>query len=188
MPYIQLEVVGDGAPYPPLIEVSSFIYDLNFAYELSLLATDPSHGNYVFSEETWYRTHRPIPHEQQLNTLKVQHESPLLLVAAVAALPATIGAIWGLVQIVEKVANFSLNRENLKLQVEKLRKEVATQNEKIKPLPEVHEILAQRDGDFLFQQTIKRLSGNTLQITHFDITVVPKLPAQRRRQRDSPSA
>jgi len=54
---------------------------------------------------------------------KITKTSPLELVTVLAAVPVAVGAIWGVVQILEKVVNFRLNRKKLQEEVKKLQRE-----------------------------------------------------------------
>ena len=45
------------------------------------------------------------------------------MIAAIAAVPSAVGAVWGIVQIADKLTNAPLNRRKLKAEVEKLERE-----------------------------------------------------------------
>ena len=114
MPFFQIELKADSVfDYELLIDVTSFLYDFNLTYEVLRLATDPDHKEYQFSDETWSKKHRDLPPDQQLHALKLRQESPLELIAATTAIATGVGAVWGLVQIAERILNWPLNREIL---------------------------------------------------------------------------
>jgi hypothetical protein len=190
MPYFEIRVGANNYDYPPLIDISSFLYDFNLVYEISRLATDQEHKGYRFSEDTWSQEHRPITPDQQLHIITLRQESPLLLVAAVTAIPAAIGAIWGLVQVIDKIANWPLNRQILQLQRDKLAAElrkmqIAAPHDL--EFPNIEEELEKQGGGFILEETVERLTRSPVRVREFEIEIVQKLPPKRRDRRDSPA-
>src|SRR5262249_42989924 len=113
-PVFLIRLQGEAAEaYPLLVDVSSFLYDFNLAYEVPRIVTDQRYSGFVFSRPPWPS---PLPDEDRIRIVSLQEHSPLIFLAAVAAAPAAVGAIWGLVQIVDKIMNWPLNRQILKLQ------------------------------------------------------------------------
>lgn len=189
MPYFDIHLHGTDDDYPTITEVSTFLYDFNFVYEVFRLGTDPEYRGYEFSDQTWSREHRPISRDDQLHIVTLRHESPLLLIAAATVLPGAIGAVWGLLQIVEKIANWPLNRQMLQLQRDKLiadlqKMQLASPHELF---PDVETQIEAVGGTFLLDEAVARLSNNRIRVTEFQITVVPKLPHKRGYNRDSPA-
>jgi len=204
MPYYVIEIRAESEAYPPVGDLASFLYDLGYAYDLARLATDPAHSAYVFSEESLSRENRPISADQQLHVIKLRHESPLDLMAAVMAGPAAVGAVWGLVQVIDKVANFPLNREIAKLTRDKLKKDLATTkaNEseqetrteaKMKGTVgdmqiDFRRVLHDRgEAEFLLDDVLERLEKSRLRIVHFDFKQINTLPSKRSNRRDPAS-
>jgi hypothetical protein len=90
-----------------------------------------------------------------------------------AATPAVIGAVWGIIQIVEKVSNWSLNRRKLEAEVKKLEAEA---QEKQDRLPrwnaetfESH--LKRRDAIQWYYQVQRRLWRSPVKIITTEIVV-----------------
>ncbi len=126
------------------------------AYEVLRLATDEGHKKYKkyqFSDQSWSKQHRGLPPDQQLHVLKLRQESPLELVAITTAVTAGVGALWALVQIVEKVSNWPLNRDLLRLQRDKLRHE-RSKNQISSPdeiVPDIDQIIEVRQAEFIVE-------------------------------------
>ena len=189
MPYFQIKLQAAADDYPPVVDVASFLYDFNFLYELFRLGTDPEYAQYQFSEDTRSRQHRPLIADQQLHVVTLRQESPLMLVAAVAAIPSAIGAILGLLQIIEKIANWPVNREMLKLQRDKLRADLKKMEIPDPTSTEDHEPsekLQLREGQFLIDDVLRRLNSGRIRISDFRIDLVRQLP-RKHQNRDSAS-
>ncbi len=105
---------------PYLLDISSMLYDLELAHDFSvILANSETYKKYQFDRYFWYRKGRPLLKEHRIRVLKIVKQSPLLLEVVIPSL----GAIWILVQILDKVSNWRLNRKKLKLEVDKLQRE-----------------------------------------------------------------
>ena len=107
--------------YPHLLDISSLLYDLELSHDYGVLLSEKEHRNYQFSRFFWYRKGRPIEPYNRVKAAKITKASPLELTLVIAS----VGALWVLLQIVERVANWPLNRKKLKLETEKLELEVA---------------------------------------------------------------
>src|SRR5215469_5387279 len=122
-PHFRIRITGPDISYPSLLDVSSFLYDFNLLYEITRLATDPRYDDFRFSNYALFRKGRPLEPRDRLHVEALSERSPLVLVTDLSIVAGAIGALWGVVQIVEKVANASLNRRKLKAEVEKLERE-----------------------------------------------------------------
>lgn len=147
--------------YPFLLSVSSLLYDFELAHDLSVLLSYPQYSRYEFSQFFWYRNGRPLSPFHRLRTFSITKNSPLTLEVVVAA----VGGIWLLVQIFEKVANWPLNREKTKLEIEKLRKENALKDvEIIEKQGQLQSHLEQRRATHVLDQLIKRLGSSPIKL------------------------
>jgi hypothetical protein len=111
---------------PRLLDVYTFLHDFNLLYEISRAATDPNYDEFEFSRLVFDRVDGLfawLSDEDRLRTEKLSKESPLELVTVLAAAPVAVGALWGVVQILEKVINLPLNRKKLKEEVAKLERD-----------------------------------------------------------------
>jgi hypothetical protein len=123
----------------------------------------------------------------QVNKLSIERlskESPLLILAVVAALPAAATTIWALAQTFEKVANFPLNREILKLNRDKLRQELQG------PHPPVANVLGMTDANFIervhireaeytYERIERHLEGNPVRVREIEVRYTRHLPQNR---------
>jgi len=100
-----------------LLDLSSFFYYFNLLYDFSVIISLYRYKNYKFSQFFWYRKGRPIWKEHQLFLKEIQHKFPLEVVVIIGV----IGAFWALVQAIEKIYNWKINREKLELEVKNLK-------------------------------------------------------------------
>jgi hypothetical protein len=174
---------GKEDQYPLLLDVSAFLYDFNLLYEFARLGIDPEYSGYTFSREySWNRNNRPLTEVDRLRVVQLRHESPILLVTALAAAPLAVAAIWGIVQTIEKISNWPINREILKLQRDKLRAEVAKLHaadpETLLDENTFRRQLERREAAYFFDRTTERLRQSSIQITEVEVDVTPRLPSK----------
>lgn len=148
--------------YLPLLDVCSLMYDIVLAHDLGVILTEKEYSDYKFGRFFWYRGGRPLKPYHSLRTLRIIKESPLVLEVVLTS----IGGIWILLQIINKIQNWSLNREKLKLEVEKLREEKQLRNEDLILLAKRREAIDQ------FVNLIKRLDESPLKLKDIDIKIV----------------
>jgi len=171
----------DSDDYPTFSDINYFLHDLNLLYEFSRVIVDPKYRGYHFSRFFAYRNRQRIDDSDQLRIERLRQESPLYIAAVAAALPATAATIWVLVQIFEKLANFGLNRDILKLNREKLRRELAL------PLPPNEASITQmtresftrqihiREAEFIYDRIENHLRRNPIAIREIEVTYVTNL-------------
>jgi len=186
--YFQISLRGRDDDYPSLLDVSAFLYDFNLAYEFSRLATDPRYSGYTFSRYSWNRLSRPLIAADRLRVAILRHESPLLLIAIVAAVPSAVGAVLGVAQIVEKIANWRVNREILMLQRDKLKRELQSVSPAASSALEdetwFRHRLQSQEATYFYDRTGKRLEKSLIRITEFEVRVVRGLPEKPREDSD----
>jgi hypothetical protein len=184
--YFQIAVRGEEGDYPALIDISSFLYDFNLLYEFARIVVDPRYARYKFSNRSGYRNARRIDWEDRLEVETLRVESPIALIAVVAAVPAAATTLWALTQAVEKLANFRINRQILKLQRDRLLAEAPKDSDSV--LPEMSESDATfreqvriREADYNFDRVEQHLQQNPVRVREIEITHVRELPAKRRK-------
>jgi len=180
--YYQIELrTNDGDNYPALTDISYFLHDFNLFYEFTRVIADPKYRNYHFSRFFTYRNRRRIDEPDQLSVERLSKESPLLIIVAVAALPSAAGTIWALVQIFEKIANLGLNREILKLNRDKLRRELqephsgpigVSQNGDVTFREQIHI----REAEYIYERIERHLGENPIRIREIEVTYTRQLP------------
>ena len=113
--------------YPSFLSVSSLFTDLLLVHDLVGALQLPG----IPGLQVWPSllaaegaADRPV---HQLRTLSIAKQSPLELGLVIAA----IGAIWAFVQIIDKVANWKLNREKLELDLIKAKQDIIKNNQEI---------------------------------------------------------
>jgi hypothetical protein len=121
--YFSIRLTAGEAPFPTLVDITNFLYDFNILYEIARLTTDPTYSHFRFSRFVFYRKGRPLELSDRLRIQSISLGSPLLILAVLGAVPTAVGAVWGLVQIADKLTNAPLNRRKLKAEIEKLERE-----------------------------------------------------------------
>ena len=104
-----------------ILELSSLLYDFNLLHDCVTLTALKDYNDYRFTQYFWYRKGRPLKPEHQLYLNKIHHKSPLMLEVLLPATLAGLTIPWLIIQATEKICNWRLNREKLKLEVENLR-------------------------------------------------------------------
>jgi hypothetical protein len=187
--YFQIAIRGEENHYPALIDVSSFLYDLNLLYEFSRIVIDPQYAQRTLSSFSGYRNSKRVHPEDRLELQSLRIESPFELITIVAAAPAAAMTLWVLAQALEKVVNFPLNREILKLQRDKLRKELqSTPDNEPQEMPESDERFREqlhiREVDGYFGRVEQRLHDSPVQVREIEVVYVRELPAKVRSSKD----
>jgi len=109
---------------------------------------------------------------------RLRQESPLELAVAVsAASGAAIGAVWCVVQIVERIANFRLNRQKLKLELEKLRRETEYAKRPVHIVEEEEAIfrLSSREASPFLDHVGERLAGSQVRIKDLEVRITRRV-------------
>jgi hypothetical protein len=94
--------------------ISQDVYDYMQGDSLDL-------NNIFFLDEVYLKAQFRLDEAHKLRINRIYLNSPLEIAAIVAAIPAAITALWGLVQIYDKLANL----KKLKLEIQKLQRELA---------------------------------------------------------------
>jgi hypothetical protein len=175
--HFRIQIVGTEETFPLVLDVSSFLYDLNLLYEIARLATDPNYDEFKFSRFVYYRGGRPLQEGDRLRVQSLRQESPLALVVVLAAVPVAIGAVWGVVQIVDKIGNASLNRRKLRAEVEKLEREnrdAVESGHRLIPTTEeqVRSVLRIREAEQYFDNVAGRLERSSVRVKELEIDIV----------------
>lgn len=104
-------------------ELSTLLHNIEMLHECISLSAISDYENYRFTRFFWYRNSRKLKEEHQLYLNKINHNSPLGLEVIIPLTAGVLGIPWLLLQAVEKIQNWKLNREKLQLEVKKLRGE-----------------------------------------------------------------
>lgn len=183
--YFQIAVRGEEGDYPALVDISSFLYDLNLLYEFSRLIVDPKYEGYKFSRFSGYRNAKRVLPDDRLEIESLRVESPIALIAIVIATPVAAAALWALTQTFEKIANFPINRDILKLQRDKLRKELESPHTNGGPqgMPEsdvaFREQIRIREAEYYFDRVLGHLHNSPVHVREIEITRVRELAGKR---------
>lgn len=159
-----LRLIFHESDQPLLLSLSSLLYDLELAHDL---ATIVSYRDYdstrLATPFFYYRTGRHLRPEHMVRASRITKQSPLTLELVIAA----VGGLWVLLQMFDKVSNWSLNRQKLRLEVEKLRREGEI---KRLELDEKYEARMQRrEAQQIEQQLVTRLQKSEFKLVDIDV-------------------
>jgi len=197
-PYARLTITGDEEDQISVDDIGLFLYDFATLYELTRLALDPKYESFKFSRFALYRNGRPVKENDDIYIEKITHSSPLELIAQVALTSGVaLGALWTLVQLIEKIYNIPLNRKKLKLdtqnseldvtkkelEVAKLRRELQLSDEdfeeQVLPEKQSSQEFEQRKAMPPIRTILRRLKRSAIQIEEIELEIVdPESDAQ----------
>lgn len=171
--------------FPAVTDISYLLYDFNLLYEFSRIIVDPKYEGYKFSRYSGYRNAKRVLPDDRLEVETLRVESPFLLTAILIAAPAAIGALWVLTQTLEKIVNFPINRDILKLQRDKLRRELQSPDADVSSAPpesetRLREQLRIREAEYYFGRVEEHLRASPIRVREIEITHVSELPAKNR--------
>jgi hypothetical protein len=165
-PIAALEIIGEESGPASLRSVSALLTDLNLAYEISLLATNPVYENFKFNNFVWSRNRRPVRREDLLRVAVLSMQSPLDLLAWVPMFGAVGGGLWGLMQVAEKVRDWKVNGQIRRLERDRLARELgAAPNDDSYTEEQFQEALRRRGAEPYYEETIVRIAKNEITIT-----------------------
>jgi hypothetical protein len=155
---------------PFLLDITSLLYDLELAHDFGVLATEPEYRGYKFNRFFWYRHGRRIRSMHRVRAARIIKQSPLLLEIVIPSL----GALWVLLQIIEKVSNWKLSREKLEFEVERLRWEQDERREKVRQryADQLIQLAQDREANVIEQSLTKRLSEGSIRLVQFEVQEV----------------
>jgi hypothetical protein len=163
---IEVKFVFSDEVKPFLLDISSLLYDLELLYDIAVIISLDEYADYKFTRFFWYRNGRTIKDEYRIRTIRIIKDSPLTIELIFGA----IEAFWLLIQAIEKIDNWRLNRQKLKLEVGKMRKEnqIATINV-MKGILELEKLLKERQALDTFNSLKKRLESNPIKLQDIEI-------------------
>jgi len=169
---IKMRLVFEDQKKPYFLDVSSLFYDFELLYDLSSLLYAKDYYDYRFSQYFWYRRGRPLKDEHRLRAFRIIKESPLTVELILNIVAVSSGAIWLIAQAIEKIGNWKLNREKLKLEIEKLRREsnLLSYDEKRARI-EMERKLQERECLMIFNPLLRRLERNSIKLKDIDLTL-----------------
>jgi hypothetical protein len=165
------EYIIDGNDKVTIETLSSFLYDLNLLNDLLVLSTIQDYESYNFSHFFYYRKGRPLKNEHKLYLQSINHNSPLGLEVIIPLAASVAGIPWLILQSVQKIQNWNLDRRKLKADTEKAEldakeKRLKVQNEEL----DLEERLIRRDALNTWNNILKRLSEKPFIADNIEIT------------------
>ncbi len=148
---------------PYLIDVSSLLYDIELIHDLCLIIGAEDYSDYGFSRFFWYRNGRPIKQNHKLRAARIIKDSPLtieLLLTGIVAFPTSL---WLLIQAIDRISNFRLNRRKLELEIEKLQLEVNTKR------TELEQRLQEKKSLEIFEALFERFNNNPIKLEDLEL-------------------
>jgi hypothetical protein len=169
------------------LDLSSFLFDINRLYTVAFKAEqDP----YEIDETRfggYGRGSFRIPKQYQLEVSRIRFQSPGLLVLSTALMTGA-AAVWTVIQIIDKVslwplqkAKLRLEEQKLHLEIFKLEKEVGLQTSESRGERGRFRGLEERIEPILSlpvtRGAVKQLSANPLKPTDLTLEIAPRRPS-----------
>jgi hypothetical protein len=163
---LTLEFSEDETPF--LLDITNLLYDIELAYDFCVLLTEEQYREYKFGQSFWYRKGRPLRNEHRLRIRRLTKQSPLLIEVII---PSSLTSVWALLQIIEKVRNWNLSHEKLRLEVEKLRREHEKDREETRDLyaKQISQLAEERNATVIEERLAKRLSDSPLKLIRLEV-------------------
>lgn len=169
---IKMRLVFEDEKKPYFLDISSLFYDFELLHDFSLLLYVEDYYDYRFSQYFWYRRGRPLKDHHRLRAFKIIKESPLTLELILSIIAVSSGAIWAITQAIKKIGNWKLNREKLKLEIEKLRRETNLLSyDETRAKIEMEKKLQERECSMIFNSLLRRLESNSIKLKDMDLTL-----------------
>ena len=101
----------------------------------------------------------------------------LMVVAVLTITGGAVGAVWGIVLVLEKIINAPLNRRKLKAEVEKLERENQDASsrhigENLENPEEVRRVLRIREAESYYENVGGRLQRSSVKVKEVEIEVI----------------
>lgn len=152
---------------PFLLDITSLLYDFELLYDLVTILTYPDYSGYPLTRYFWYRKGRATKPEHKIRTLRIIKESPLIIEIILGG----VGAFWALIQALEKVGNWRLNRKKLKLEIEILELERDIDKNKLgRSRLDLESTLEERKAFEIFRRLIQRLESNPIKLLDLSLS------------------
>jgi len=155
---------------PFLLDIASLLYDIELSHDFGVLLAEPDYKSFEFSRFFWFRQGRPVKPQHRARAARIVKQSPLLLEVVIPSL----GALWVLLQIFERVSNWSLSREKLELEVEKLHRERDESRERIRQqyADQLDRLVRDREADPIEHSLTRRLSESPIRLVDLSVRKV----------------
>jgi len=176
---LQIRLVFSEEQKPFLLDITSLLYDFELLHDLCVLTCVDEYKEFNFSQYFWYRGGRPLKEKDRLRTIRIIKESPLVMELLMGAT-----AFLALVQAIEKINNWKLNRKKLELEVEtkqiekemkKIEKEKLERESSITYYKEQREkvelgrAVEERKALDIFHGLLRRLETNPIKLLEIDM-------------------
>ncbi len=163
---IKIQLVFNEENTPYLLDISSLLYDFELLHDFSLVICSEEYSDYRFSRYFWYRNGRPVKKQHRLRAARIIKESPLTIELIFAGITVFSGALWVMVQAIERIRDWNLNKEKLRREVEKLR--IENQLRRV----ELDQKIQEKKASFeIFNSLMRRLESNSINLVDMNIDV-----------------
>jgi len=168
---VKMKLVFETPKYPYFLDVSSLFYDLELLHDLFLLLYVKDYHNYRFSQYFWYRHGRQLKDEHRLRVFRIINKSPLIVELILSIVVVSSRAIWPIVQSLEEISKFKLNREKSRLEIKKLEREIELLNYKIeREKIETEKALKEKECLTIFNSLLKRIENNQIKLKDIELS------------------
>jgi hypothetical protein len=164
--------IGDEAKVT-IETLSSFLYDLNLLNDCLALALIDDYSNYNFSRFFYYRKVRPLKKEHKLYLNKINHNSPLGLEVIIPLAASAAGIPWLILQSVQKIRNWKLERRKLEIEVQKAELDLNEKKAKlVNEQLDIEEKLLKREALQTYNNVLKRIENHPFFAVDVEIEII----------------
>ena len=169
---IRVKLVFREEKSPYLLDISSLLYDFELLHDFSLILFAEDYYGYRFTRYFWRRKGRPLKREHKIRAYRIIKESPLTVELILSSIAVLSGAFWILVQAIEKISNWRLNREKLELEIENLKRELnLSYYEEERARVKLEQALYERKAEQILLALLRRLESNPIKLEDMDVLV-----------------
>lgn len=146
-PLVLISATGAESSQPSVLEFSRFLYQIHLSYEIARLATDPRYASFHFPEYTFTPQVSRLDWQDRLSLDAVTHESPWRIKSSFVALGAIAPTLWLLAQTFEKIGNYELNREQVRVNIQEVQTRI--RNEQLSNIEKARQLKVSLNDDEL---------------------------------------
>ncbi|MDO8532063.1 MAG: hypothetical protein Q7T26_07840 [Dehalococcoidia bacterium] len=180
---LKLRITFDTGKEPYLLDISSFLYDLELLHDYLVMVLDEDYSRYKFSQYFYYRKGRRLKEIQRLRLAKITKASPLTIELIlnitippisvdVAFVSASAGAAYLLSLAVQKWIMLPHNKEKARAEAAKFRAAARITDLQADLLEEdVEEKRRLREMIPVHDSLRRRLSDSPLKATNMELSI-----------------
>lgn len=148
-------------------ELSNLLHDFVLLYEVVTISAIG--GKYISRN----RNNRCLKPDYQLYLGRINYNSPLSFEVIIPLAATMAGIPWLVIQALEKIQNWKLSKEKLKMEIEKLKLDIQQKKmESSKQEIELDNLLFQSEKERIFKNIVRTIEKNKFRAIEIEITIL----------------